>query len=145
MDQPPRILHLEDKALDAELIQQRLKADHPAWDVAWVRRRDDYEHALASREFDLVLCDYDLPDYDGMQALAYARATGPHVPVIMITGTLSEEEAVECMKAGATDYVLKNSLERLVPAVSRALREATEQHERREVEAALRVSEERLQ
>ena len=145
MDQPARILHLEDKALDAELIQQRLKADHPAWKIEWVRRKDEYEHALVSREFDLILCDYNLPDYDGKQALAYARQSRPHVPVIMITGTLSEDEAVECMKAGATDYVLKTSLERLVPAVSRALRESAEQHERLEVEAALRVSEERLQ
>jgi diguanylate cyclase (GGDEF)-like protein/PAS domain S-box-containing protein len=145
MDEPARILHLEDNALDAELIQQRLKLDHPAWDIVWARCKADFEHALAHDDFDLILCDYNLPDYDGMQALAYARASRPHVPVILITGTLSEEEAVGCMKAGATDYVLKDSLERLVPAASRALREAAEQRARREVDAALRVSEERLQ
>jgi len=92
-----------------------------------------------------VLCDYNLPAYDGLQALTLARETQPDAPVIVITGTLSEDEAVECVKAGATDYVLKSRLQRLVPSVARALREAAEQRERRQAEVALRLSEERLQ
>ena len=142
---PYRILHLEDDAIDAELIQSTLEAEWRTSDIVLARDRAAYENAIAGSRFDLILCDYNLPAYDGLQALTLARETQPDAPVIVITGTLSEDEAVECVKAGATDYVLKSRLQRLAPCVARALREAAEQRERRQAEAALRLSEERLQ
>jgi DNA-binding response OmpR family regulator len=145
MDVPIRVLHLEDNALDAELIQRKLIAECPACELVWTRGRADYEAAIDRESFDLILSDYNLPDYSGLAALQAARDRHPYTPVIVVTGTLSEDEAVECIKAGATDYILKSRLQRLGPAVTRALGEAAEQHERRQVEAALRISEERLQ
>src|SRR5688572_14563449 len=145
MDAPIRVLHLEDNALDAELIQRKLVAECPACELIWARGRADYEAAIDRESFDLILSDYNLPDYTGLAALLAARERHPYTPVIVVTGTLSEDEAVECIKAGATDYMLKSRLQRLAPAVTRALSEAAEQHERRQAEAALRISEERLQ
>lgn len=142
---PYQILHLEDDAFDAELIQNTLEAQWQPSHIVLARERHAYESAIKRERFDLILCDYNLPAYDGLQALTLARETQPHAPVIVITGTLSEDEAVECVKAGATDYVLKSRLQRLAPCVARALREAAEQRERRVAEAALRLSEERLQ
>src|SRR5687768_562055 len=140
-----RVLHLEDNPLDAELIQRALADGCPSCDVRWTSRRADYEEAVARERFDLIFSDYNLPDYSGLSALAAAREHQPDTPVIVITGTLSEDEAVECIKAGATDYMLKSRLQRLAPAVERALREAAHLRERRATEAALRLSEERLQ
>ena len=140
-----RVLHFEDNPLDAELIQQAVRNDCPPCELTWVSNRAEYEAAVARDRFDLILSDYNIPDYGGLHALAAARKHQPETPVIVITGTLSEDEAVECIKAGATDYMLKSRLQRLAPAVIRALREAAEQRERRETVAALRLSEERLQ
>src|ERR1019366_3863012 len=88
-----------------------------------------------------ILSDYNLPNYDGMAALALARAEQPEVPFILISGTLGEEQAVGCMLRGATDYLLKQRLDRLVPAVLRALAEAEERRKRREAEESVRASE----
>ncbi|MBI3919307.1 MAG: response regulator [Betaproteobacteria bacterium] len=85
------------------------------------------------------MTDYSLPDYDGMSALNRVREKQPDLPVIVISGTLGEEEAVECLKAGATDYVLKDRLQRLVPAVKRAFSEAGEHRRRRQAEEDLRA------
>ena len=145
LDTPIRVLHLEDNALDAELIQRTLIAQCPQCELVRARGRTDYEAAIDRERFDVILCDYNLPDYSGLEALNIARERQPDAPVVVVTGTLSEDEAVECIKAGATDYILKSRLQRLGPAVTRALREAAEQRERRQAEAALRISEERLQ
>jgi PAS domain S-box-containing protein len=101
--------------------------------------RAEYEAALARTCFDLILSDYGLPDYDGLAALALARAKQPDVPFILISGTLGEEQAVDCLLCGATDYVLKQRLGRLVPAMLRALVEAAERQKRRESEARYRA------
>ncbi|HYC48248.1 MAG TPA: EAL domain-containing protein [Burkholderiales bacterium] len=140
-----RILHLEDNALDAELIQRALRDVLPACEIRWAARRRDYEQAVANERFDLILADHEIPDYTGIDALGAARLHQPETPIIVITGTLSDEEAVRCIKAGATDYLLKDRLQRLAPAVERALRERRELRQRREAETALRLSEERLQ
>ncbi len=137
-----RVLHLEDDARDAELIQRRLKAGL-ACTILWVRERDAFERAMRTETFDLVLTDYNLPDYDGRAALACARQHQPDTPIIVISGTLGEDEAVECLKAGATDYLLKGRLQRLRAAAQRALAEAESIREKRETEAALRKNEAR--
>src|SRR4051812_14852377 len=124
MSQPIRVLHLEDSAADAELIQSELKQSQPQCEITWVQRESDYVNALESPRFDLILCDYNLQGFDGLAALKLAQKRQASVPVIMVTGTLDEDQAVECVKAGATDYVLKSRLQRLGPAVMRALREA---------------------
>lgn len=139
-----RILHLEDSPLDAELINYRLKSLDRPWEVIRVTRKEEFASALTSTEFDLILCDNNLPGYDGVTALKLAKSTCPNTPVIMISGTLTEDGGVESMKLGATDYLLKERMERLVPAINRALAEAAEQHKRREAENRLIESEERF-
>jgi signal transduction histidine kinase/ActR/RegA family two-component response regulator len=91
--------------------------------------------ALEQGGIDLILCDYALPDFDGMSALKIARANWPAIPLIFVSGTLGEEQAIESLKSGATDYVLKERLARLVPAVRRAMQEVEERAERRRIEA----------
>lgn len=132
-----RLLHLEDDPLDAELIQQKLESGGVSCAITWVNNKPTFESALNEGNFDLVLSDFNLPDYDGMLALQYVREHRPDLPVIVISGRLGEEEAVECLKAGATDYVLKQRMQRLCVAVHRALIEKAEQMARREAEEEL--------
>jgi two-component system cell cycle sensor histidine kinase/response regulator CckA len=142
MDRPALILYLEDNPRDAELVRDKLQQQATmAHELRVASNRAEYEAALAQTRFDLILSDYSLPDYDGMSALALARAKQPEVPFIMISGTLGEEQAVECVRCGATDYLLKQRLERLAPAVLRALTEAGEHQKRQETEKALWESE----
>ena len=121
-----RLLHLEDSARDAELIGLWLEDAGLACDITWVNGRQSFEAALAGQPFDLVLSDYNVPGYDGLSALKHVRQVQPDLPVIIISGGLSEEEAVDCLKAGATDYVLKQRPQRLDNAVRRALLERDE-------------------
>lgn len=134
MDVLIRLLHLEDDPLDAELIQNKLDNDGLFCAITLVNSKQTFESALNEGNFDIVLTDFNLPDYDGMSALQYARKHQPDLPVIVISGRLGEEEAVECLKAGATDYVLKQRMQRLSSAVRRALVEKAEQITRREAE-----------
>ena len=135
---PVRILHLEDSPRDAELIQDKLEADGLACDIVRVDSRDRFEAALAGDSFDLILCDYNLPDYDGLSALKCAREQHPATPVILISGLLGEEEAVKCLHSGATDYLLKQRLDRLPSAVQRALEKAEEHRQRQQMEKQMR-------
>jgi signal transduction histidine kinase/CheY-like chemotaxis protein len=137
MSERLRILHLEDSHADAELIEAALAAEGVACDIHHVTTRADYVQALEDGDFHLILSDHDLPGFDGFSALALARQRHAGMPFIMVTGVLGEEEAVEALKRGATDYVLKTRLGRLVPAVQRALREAHEQAARLQAQAQL--------
>jgi len=139
MNRSIRVLHLEDDPHDAELIQRKLKVEGLSFEIVRVDRKETFESALERGAFDLVLADYSLPDYDGISALSRVREKQPYLPVIVISGTLGEEEAVECLKAGAADYVLKNNLVRLPAAVERALRDARNIAERKRAEAWLRL------
>ena len=139
-----RVLHLEDSPRDAELIREKLAAEGLSCDIVLVDRKETFESALARDSFDVILCDYNLPDYDGRSALTLAKETQPETPVIVISGTLGEEAAVECLRLGATDYLLKDRLERLAAAVSRALQEAEEHRKGQLAEEQLRRSEERF-
>src|SRR6267154_339146 len=140
MRQPLRILSIEDDPKDADLIQGLLETEGIACEVT---RVDTEAALLASVEqggIDLILADYSLPSFDGISALKFAMKACPDVPFIFVSGTLGEEVAIEALKIGATDYVLKTSLSRLVPSVVRALREATQKAERKRAEEALRQS-----
>ena len=139
-----RILMLEDDALDAELAIARLARADLAPDTTLARNRQEFETALLARPYDLILADYALPDFDGIAALALARAQLPLVPFIFISGRVGEEVAIDTLQRGATDYVLKHRLERLVPAVTRALREAEEHETRMRAQAMFRESEQRF-
>jgi len=133
-----RILHLEDDPLDAELIQATLAEGGIECEVALVQTRTQFAAALESGGFDLVLADYSLPAFDGLSALKVAQEVRPEVPFVLVSGALGEERAIEALKVGATDYVLKQRLGRLVPAVRRAISEAKERKERKRAEEALR-------
>jgi signal transduction histidine kinase/two-component SAPR family response regulator len=133
-----RILHLEDNPLDTELVQLTLEAEGLACEIFRVETRDDFMKALERREFDIILSDYSLPAFDGLSAMRMVAEKNYNVPFLIITGTLGEEVAIETLKSGATDYVLKHRLSRLVPSMRRALREAEERAERKRAEMALR-------
>lgn len=139
-----RILHLEDDAADAELIHQALKADTRPARVERVATRAAFEAALRSGEFDLVLSDYSLPGFDGPAALAIARSLAPDVPFIIVSGAVNEDTAVRLMRSGATDYVFKDRLRRLGPAIHQAMREARERTARREAERLMQLQVERM-
>jgi PAS domain S-box-containing protein len=138
------ILHLEDSPVDAELVTACLAEAGIDTEVVRVETRAAFVAALERERFDLLFADYALPSFDGIAALQLARETCPEVPFIFISGALGEELAIETLKGGATDYVLKQRLERLVPAVQRALSVAEGRAERQRAEEALRASEARL-
>ena len=135
MSTPLRILHLEDNPADAALIQATLEAGDMACTTTCVQNRADFGTQLSRGCFDLVLSDYSLPSFDGLSAIAVVRAQWPDLPVILVSGTMGEEFAIESLKSGATDYILKTRLLRLVPAVRRAMQEVAERAERRRLEA----------
>jgi PAS domain S-box-containing protein len=138
---PLRILCLEDDPNDAELIQELLQADGLACELSRVDTQTAFHASLQQGGIDLILADYTLPSFDGLSALKLAMALRPELPFLFVTGTLGEEVAIEALKVGATDYVLKTHLSRLVPSVLRALREAKEVAERKRAEKSLRRSE----
>ena len=136
-----QILLLEDDSSDAELIQRLLEAENFVCEITCVQTRAEFLTALARDEIDLILADYKLPSFDGAAALKLASSTRSHVPFIFVSGTIGEELAIEALKMGATDYVLKTGLSRLAPSVRRAMREAEGRAERKKAEEALRRSE----
>jgi two-component system, NarL family, sensor histidine kinase UhpB len=138
MTAPIRILMVEDDPSHAELTKMALMESGINFSAIRVETRKDFEAQLAEFPPDLVLSDYTLPAFDGLSALRIVRSTMPDVPFIFVTGTMGEEVAIETMKIGATDYVLKTRLSRIGPSVHRALRETVERKERRQAEAELR-------
>jgi diguanylate cyclase (GGDEF)-like protein len=138
MAAPLRILHVEDSPLDAELLYERLKKSDLVFEVRRVTTRPEFETAIKQGKFDLILCDYSLPSFSGPDALALAKENCPDVPFIFASGTIGEEPAVEALKAGATDYVLKDRTARLAPAIQRALREAAERRQQKQMEEEIR-------
>ncbi len=138
------ILHLEDRATEAELVARELKNEGLAFDVKRVWTEEDFAASLKSPALDLILADCSLPAYDGFSALKLTRKERPEVPFILVSGTLGEETAIDALRDGATDYVLKQRLYRLGPAVRRALKEAQEQKQLEQMDKELHLGEERL-
>jgi PAS domain S-box-containing protein len=136
-----KILYLQDQPYDLKLVEGTLAAEGLACSIVRVSTREDFEAALEQEQFDVIFSDKALPSIDGLSALALAREKHPDVPFIFVSDTPDEEEAIDSLKRGATDYVLKHELNRLVPVTKRALREAEERRERRQALEALRGSE----
>ena len=141
MKSPLRLLHLEDDPVDAELITTTLIEGNIPCQSQLVDTRQAFVAALKEGRMDLILADYSIPGFDGMTALMLARQHCPDVPFLFVSATIGEELAIDAMHQGATDYVLKQRLRRLVPSVQRALRELDDRAERKRAEEALRQSE----
>jgi len=133
-----RIIHLEDNLLDQELVASMLGRNGIPCEFVYAENRETFLRALERERADLIISDFSLPGYDGARALEFARRIRPNLPFIFFSGTLGEEAAVESLKNGATDYVLKQRPERLVAAVRRALADADARNERERIEEELR-------
>ena len=133
-----RILMLEDNLQDRELVHSHLENENIECDIIFTGGRADFEEAIDRENFDLIISDYALPQYDGISALRLSRNKRPDTPFILISGTLGDEQAVECLKLGATDYILKGRLARLGPAVRRAREEAQVRARQQRADEALR-------
>jgi PAS domain S-box-containing protein len=145
MDGSLQILHLEDDPYDVELIHETIKEHSIDCSIKHVVDRESFVSALEQTSFDIILADFALPSFSGQEALTLAQAKYPDVPFIFVSGAIGEELAIETLKLGATDYVLKHRLSRLVPAIKRALREVEERRQRRQAQEQLRQSRDQLE
>jgi PAS domain S-box-containing protein len=132
------ILILEDDASDFELMKRELRSIGLYSTVEWAHDRETFLSALDKFTPDLILLDYSLPGFDGLSALAFVRQRFPNMPAIIVSGAIGEEVAIETLKAGAIDYVLKQHLSRLGPVIQRALQEAEQLSERKRMEEELK-------
>jgi two-component system cell cycle sensor histidine kinase/response regulator CckA len=132
------ILHIEDSEADSLLIQQLLIREGLNCETDRIETREQLEHALRNASYDLILADCKLPRFSGLEALALARGLYPNIPFVFVSGTIGEETAIESLRNGATDYVLKDRLSRLVPAVVRALNDAKNRASVQQMEKRLR-------
>ncbi|MDP8202412.1 MAG: PAS domain S-box protein, partial [Candidatus Tenebribacter burtonii] len=139
-----KILMLEDNQLDADLIREELTENKFDFTSELVETEKDFIKAIHDFKPDIILSDYTLPQFNGMEAIILTKEISPLVPVIIVTGLINEEIAVECIKAGAMDYVLKENLIRLGPAITQVLEKKALIKARIKTEEALRESEKRL-
>lgn len=133
-----KILILEDVAFDAELIEYELRREGLRFLSKRVETEDDFIQQLNELKPDLILADNSLPNFDGLSALELANEKCPYTPFLFVSGKIGEEFAVNAIKKGATDYIFKNNLSKLVPAIQRALKECNERIERKNAEDALK-------
>src|SRR4051812_5795259 len=117
-----KVLHLEDNANDAELVRILLSTEWPNCAVTCVATRDDFIAQLRLERFDIILSDFALSTVDGIEALRLAKTQTPETPFIFLSGTMGEDRAIEAVRLGAEDYILKDRMKRLVTAVTRSLR-----------------------
>ena len=145
MPTPLKLLILDDNTLDAELEVEQLRA--AGYDCEWrqIQTKEEFEASLDRADFELILADYNLPSFDGLSALRILKERGLEIPFVLISGTLGEERAIESVKTGATDYVMKGRLERLAPVVARALKDRLELAKRKAAQEALHEAHRRLQ
>jgi two-component system cell cycle sensor histidine kinase/response regulator CckA len=134
---PLRILHLEDDPDFSDLVRSLLEKEGITAQLMVVSGRAEFEAALQKEPFDIVLADYLLPSYTGIEALQFFRKRCRETPFLLVSGTIGEEAAIESLRSGATDYVLKHWPDRLIPALRRAVQEATERKQRRQAETEL--------
>lgn len=140
-----RILHLEDNRKDRELVRETLSAEGVECEIQYAESRAEFNAAVENNHYDLILADHSLPGFDGVTALHIAREKRPETPFVFVTGSMGEERAIETMKGGATDYVLKHRLSRLSVAIRRAINEAREKRITGETVEKLAESERRFQ
>lgn len=135
------ILIAEDNDDDAELIKRHISKAGIMYKYRVVETRHDFMKAIHELKPDLILSDYNMPNFNGMQALMMRKDMVPLVPFVLVTGSLNEDIAVECMKAGADDYVIKENLTRLVPAIRAAIEKQDTIRQKKEAEEAVIESE----
>src|SRR5690606_20527002 len=123
MDKKFQIIHIEDNENDALLSQEFIRTDLISAEFNVVESEAQLNEALQSEKIDLIICDYAIPGFGGDRALEMVRRQNTEVPFIFVSGTIGEERAIELLRSGATDYILKNNLQRLVPSIKRALNE----------------------
>jgi PAS domain S-box-containing protein len=142
MGKPLRVLMVEDSEDDVLLTIRALKKG--GFDPEYERVEDAgaMRKALQKKTWDVILCDYSMPQFNGLAAIALLKEPGIDIPLLIVSGAIGEETAVECMRSGASDYVIKGNLSRLVPAIERELKEAESRSNRKSAEDALRKSEE---
>jgi PAS domain S-box-containing protein len=145
MSKQLKILHVEDNPLDAELIHSRINGELNDYEIKWVSNKNDFLSGIEKENYDILLCDFNLPSFkDGFEILDLARSRSQEIPIIFVTGTIGEELAVGLLKKGATDYILKDKLIKLVPAITRAINEHNERIEKKIIQNALEESEDRF-
>src|SRR5688572_10197675 len=136
MSKALRVLLVEDSEADALLVVHQLRRGSYAPEFTRVDTAEAFLAALTTQTWDVVICDYRMPLFDGVSALKLFKDSDKDLPFIVVSGHIGEDVAVEMMKAGAHDYLLKDNLARLVPAVDREIREAEERREHRRAEKA---------
>lgn len=139
-----KILHLEDDEQDAVLVHEKLKSELNSCKIKRVESKDEFVKALKKEKYNLIISDFALPNFSGLDALALAKELAPETPYIYVSGHIGEDRAIEALKNGATDYVLKDKPAKLIPAIQRALKEFEEKEERRRIERELKESEEKF-
>ena len=144
MNDKIKILHLEDNDLDAELVKSQIILEGIDCEVKRVKKKDDFMMCINNYEYELILSDNSLPDFDGLSALRFVREKNKNVPFIFLSGTLAEEIAISSMKFGATDYVLKKNMNKIGMVIKRAIHEYRQQEELDRINTEIRLSEERL-
>jgi PAS domain S-box-containing protein len=139
MTNPMRFLHLEDDPMDRELVLELLRAKWPDCLIVAVDTEETFVEALTANAFDLVLGDHSLPTFNGLKALTIVRERRPDLPFVFVSGTLGEDAAIESLKSGACDYVLKTRLTKLIPAIERALGVVEERNRHMKTEEEVRM------
>jgi PAS domain S-box-containing protein len=145
MDFCIKILILEHDVYDLELMQYEIKKSGLQYVSQIVQTKESYHHALCTFKPDIILSDFSLPSFDGLSAFYTRQETAPDTPFIIVSGTIGEEKAVELIKMGVTDYILKEKMYQITPKVLRALKEAEERRIRELAEKKLQYKEEQLQ
>ena len=131
---PLRVLLIEDSENDAELLLRELRRGGYAPEIERVETPEGLDDALARQSWNLIISDYAMPRFNGLQALKITQEKGFDIPFIIVSGSIGEDVAVAAMKAGAHDYLMKDNLARLLPAIARELREARMRQERRQAD-----------
>ncbi len=144
MKRKVRIIYIEDEIKDVELVQAQFFSEKFPFTMTHVENKDELFDELKKNKYDIILLDYSLPGFDPLETIAELKTLSPETPIIVISGTIGEELAIETLKAGAIDYVLKYRLASLVPAINRALQLFEERRKRRQAQEELRISEERF-
>jgi two-component system, NarL family, sensor histidine kinase UhpB len=145
MERALHVLHVEDCVDDGELLRMELEAAGYALHYRRVETGDELEAALAAENWDLIISDFNLPSFTAYEVLRLLKASGRDIPLIVVSGFIGEEGAVALMKAGAHDYVMKDNLSRLAPAIEREMKEAASRRQRRQADQALAASQKLLQ
>lgn len=129
-----KILYLEDKQYDVEIVRAHLEQENIDFHLIHAQNREEFISSLKENQLDIILADFSLPSFDGLEALDLTQQLLPSIPFIIISGVMGEELVIEALKSGATDYVLKQRLGRLIPSIRRAMLEANERRERQVAE-----------